>query len=153
MKLFDDLSKWLEMHNDLAYSLMRIFLGTALFIRGALLMSDPAAITQLAGADKLYWWYSYITIAHLVGGALLALGLLTRLAAMLQIPVLVGAVFFIHMQQGLLTVGQSLELAVLVLVLLIVYFLFGSGILALDRYIAKKKTGKDKIPEKSPMSA
>lgn len=142
MKLFSDILHWFETHNGLAYSLIRIFLGFALFIRAWILISDPAVTIELAGTDKLYWWYSYISIAHLIGGFLLILGLVTRLAALLQIPILVGAVFFVHFRQGLVTTGQSLELSVLVLILLIIYFLFGSGVLAVDKHIAKKKSGE-----------
>jgi uncharacterized membrane protein YphA (DoxX/SURF4 family) len=141
MKLFSDILHWFETHNGLAYSLIRIFLGIALFIRGWILISDPSAIIELGGTDKLYWWYSYISIAHLIGGFLLTLGLITRLATLLQIPILAAAVFYVHFRQGLVTSGQSLELSVLVLILLVIYFLFGSGVLAVDNYIAKKKSG------------
>jgi putative oxidoreductase len=54
----------------------------------------------------------YVMIAHLCGGALLAIGLLT----LLQIPVLAGAVF-------------------LVLFLLILLFIVGPGRLSMDYYI------------------
>ena len=140
MKIFNKIVEWFNSNHDLAYSLIRIILGVALFVRGLLLLSDPAAISELAGPYKLYWWYSYIAIIHIVAGFLLTFGLLTRIAALLQIPILVGAVFFIHMRQGLVAEGQSLELAALVLALLIVYFLFGSSSLSLDNYLAKRKS-------------
>ena len=139
MKKITNLINTLNNNLNVAYSLIRIYLGIALFIRGWILLADPSEITRLAGAQQVYWWYSYIIGAHLIGGFMLATGLLTRFAALLQIPVLAGAVFFIHLEQGLMTVGQSLELASLVLVLLIIYFVFGSGIFALDNYIAKYK--------------
>ena len=140
MKIFNKIVEWFNSNHDLAYSLIRIILGVVLFVRGLLLLSDPAAISELAGQYKLYWWYSYIAIIHIVAGFLLTFGLITRIAALLQIPILVGAVFFIHLWQGLMTEGQSLELAALVLVLLIVYFLFGSGSLSLDHYFAQRKS-------------
>lgn len=64
-------------------------------------------------------------IAHLCGGAFLAIGLLTRLSALLQIPVLAGAVFLIHWHEGLFSLGQSLEFSSLVLFLLILLFIDG----------------------------
>ncbi|MBL7996515.1 DoxX family protein [bacterium] len=140
MKRLDELKIWLEGHRDYAYSVMRIYLGIALFLRGLILLSDPSAITTLAGAQQVYMMYSYIIAGHLIGGFLLTIGFMTRLAALLQIPILVGAVFFIHLQQGLMTVGQSLELAALVLALLVIFFLFGSGIYALDNYVGAKKS-------------
>ena len=139
MKHFNKIIKWFNTNHEFAYSLIRIILGVALFVRGLILLSNPAAISELAGENKLYWWYSYITIIHIIAGLLLALGLITRIASLLQIPILVGAVFFIHMRQGLVTEGQSLELAALVLVLLIVYFLFSSSSLSLDNFLAKRK--------------
>jgi len=139
MKFFDETIKWLNANHDLAYSLIRIFLGAALFVRGLILLFDPAAISRLAGLNNLYWWFSYITIIHIVAGFLLTVGLLTRIAALLQIPILAGAVFFIHFGQGLMSGEQSLELSVLVLVLLILYFIFGSGAMSLDHFFAVRK--------------
>lgn len=139
MKKLTDAIQWLDTHQESAYSLIRIFLGTALFIRGWIFFSDPAAITELARAEKLYMWFSYVTIAHLVGGFLMAIGLQTRLAGLFQIPILVAAVFVVHADQGLMSVGQSMELAVLVLILLVIYALFGSGILSVDKYFVKKR--------------
>lgn len=138
MKFINELILWFNNNTNLAYALIRSFLGVALFIRGIILASDPAYITSLAGEDKIYWWYSYITVAHLIGGLSLAVGLLTRLGAFLQIPVLFGAVFLVHLKQGLLSVGQSLELSVLVLVLLLIYFAFGAGALSVDNSLKKK---------------
>jgi len=139
MNFFNNLINWLEENNNLAYSFIRIFLGTALLIRGWIMISDPGTIASLAGEDKTYWWFSYITISHLAGGIFLAIGFLTRFAALIQIPVLFGAVFLIHLKQGLLSVGQSLELSLLVLVLLLIHFVFGSGSLSVDNSLKKKK--------------
>ena len=139
MKIFNEIVEWLNTNHDLAYSIIRMFLGAALFVRGLILLSDPAAISELAGLNNLYWWFSYITIIHIIAGLLLTLGLLTRIAALLQIPILAGAVFFIHLDQGLMSGEQSLELSVLVLVLLVLYFIFGSGTLSLDHFFAGRK--------------
>ena len=139
MKIFNEILEWLNTNHDLAYSIIRIFLGAALFVRGIILLSNPAAISKLAGLNNLYWWFSYITIIHIVAGLLLSVGLLTRIAALLQIPILAGAVFFIHLHQGLMSGEQSLELSVLVLVLLILYFIFGSGTMSLDHFFVVRK--------------
>ena len=139
MKRINELLQTLEKNRETAYSIVRIYLGIALFVRGIILFADPAAITTLSGAHEMYMWHSYIVGAHLIGGLLLALGILTRIAALFQIPILLGAVFFIHIKQGLITGGQSLELAGLVLVLLFVYLLFGSGKYSIDKAISDKK--------------
>lgn len=133
------LFNWFEQHHNYAYSYLRIFVGGALFIRGILFISNPDKLTQLAGSEQFFWMYSYIAIVHLVGGLLLMIGLFTRLAALIQIPILLGAVFFVHLSKGFLASGQSLELSAMVLFLLVVFFLFGSGELSIDMKKIKTK--------------
>ncbi len=122
-----------------AYDIIRIFLGFALFIRGILLAVDPAKLTELAGSEQYFWVYSYVSIGHIVGGILVAIGFLTRLGAIVQLPILFGAVFVIHLKQGLLHSGQSLEISVLVLFLLIIIAFFGGNRMSLDRYWQSRK--------------
>lgn len=138
MNKISEINKWLDENRTYAYSFIRIFLGFALFVRGLVISFDPSVITQLTGADQWYWWYSYVIIIHIAGGFLMGIGFLTRLFALLQIPVLLGAILIFHLKEGLVRVEQSLELSTLVLVLLIIYFLFGSGVLSIDNYLAKK---------------
>ncbi|MCC6548973.1 MAG: DoxX family protein [Ignavibacteriaceae bacterium] len=142
MNQYKKITDWLSAHSDLAYPFIRIFLGVALLIRGVMLLINPEALTQLEGASQFYWSFSYVIILHIIGGIMLAIGLATRIAALLQIPVLFGAVFFIHLKQGLVVVEQSFELSVLVLVLLTVFFLFGGGGMSFDEVLARKKAGK-----------
>ena len=127
METFIKKIQWLDNNQNLAYSLIRVFLGLALVVRGWVFFADPGTVTDLAREESLYMWFSYVTLGHLFGGLFLMIGLQTRLAALIQVPILFGAVFIVHADQNLATVGQSLELSVMVLVLLIVYTLFGSG--------------------------
>ncbi len=130
-----------EPHEDYALDLIRIFLGIALFVRGYLFMSDQTLLQNfiaergfLVGGLVIH----YVILAHLYGGFIMALGLMTRIAALIQIPVLVGAVY-LHFTEGLLNQGQSLELSVLVLFLLCVIYVFGPGPLSLDYYFFRWK--------------
>jgi uncharacterized membrane protein YphA (DoxX/SURF4 family) len=115
---------------------MRVYLGIGLFVRGVLFISEPELL--LGYLQDLHSWFlpyavvHFVAVAHLCGGLMLASGLLTRLAAAIQIPILFGAVFLVHSSGGLLNPGQSLEFSGLVLALLIVYFVFGSGELSVD---------------------
>lgn len=127
----------------LGYDLMRVYLGIGLFVRGILFVSEPELL--LGYLQDMHGWFlpyalvHFVAVAHLCGGVALALGLLTRLAAALQIPILFGAVFLIHSSGGLLNPGQSLEFSGLVLALLIVYFVFGSGDLSVDRLLRESE--------------
>jgi putative oxidoreductase len=123
----------------LGYDLMRAYLGIGLFVRGVLFVSEPELL--LGYMQDIHSWFlpyalvHFVAVAHLCGGLMLATGLLTRLAAAIQIPILFGAVFLVHSSGGLLNPGQSLEFSGLVLALLIVYFVFGSGELSVDRLL------------------
>ncbi|MCF8244150.1 MAG: DoxX family protein [Saprospiraceae bacterium] len=141
MKQFDNFFSWFNRNQSIAYSLTRIFLGIALLARGLFLLNNPGALTQLIDENTLYMWFSYITIAHIAGGLSLILGLFTRFGSLIQIPILATAVFVVHAEKGLMMGGQSLELAALVLFLLVIYFLFGSGTFSLDQYFSQKKSG------------
>ncbi len=130
---------YFEQKKLLAYSLIRIFVGFSLFIRGLLLVIDPQALTKIAGSEQNFWLYAYVAVGHLIGGFLLGVGFYTRVAALFQIPILLGAVFMVHLKQGLLSSGQSLEISVLVLFLLLIFSLFGSDELSLDKFLKSRK--------------
>ena len=123
---------WQWAHNSLPTELIRIFLGVALFVRGILLWMDPSSIEQFLTETSMPGLLQYITFAHIIGGLLMVFGLFTRVAALIQIPVMTGAVFVVHLREGLVSPEQSLELAGLVLFLLLIVFAFGPGKLSMD---------------------
>lgn len=138
MRSFTGYLELAETNQKYAYALIRMFLGTALFIRGVILVSNPDKIFVLDMEAKMHMFYSYVTIMHLLGGFLMAVGLFTRVGAILQLPILFSAVFLIHGVSGLMVGGQSLELAALVLFLLLVYTVFGSGVFAVNNFLKLK---------------
>jgi uncharacterized membrane protein YphA (DoxX/SURF4 family) len=129
---------WTSTHRDVALDVLRVYLGLGLFIRGALVIDNPRLLgNYMSGVD---WFWPllvshYVAVAHLGGGLLLMFGLVTRIAAAMQVPALVGAVFIVHLREGLMAQSQSLELSVLVLFMLLVFTVFGAGRLSLDRYV------------------
>lgn len=120
----------LNNNQNIAYSIIRTFIGIALFVRGWILISNPDAIMKLVSDNRYHMWFSYVTIGHLIGGFFLAIGIFSRLGALLQIPILFGAVFIVR-EKSFMEESQSLELSVLVLFLLIVCFIYGSGVKSL----------------------
>ena len=130
---------WANSHREYWLDCIRIYLGLGLFARGLLLISNTSTgffeeLVQRSGESWLTHGVllHYVILAHFVGGLLLMIGFLTRLAALIQIPVLIGAVFFVHRSEGLLASTQSLEFSVLVLFLLVVFAVSGAGKLSLD---------------------
>lgn len=115
---------------------IRVYLGAGLFFRGLVLMLTDTGLQQFTGGAAASLMPSgialsgialYVTAAHLVGGALLVVGLYARLAALVQLPILAGAVLLVHWQDGLLSANQSLEFSALVLFLLALVAFFGGG--------------------------
>ncbi len=143
MRTLNELRAWIEAHRLLGYDLIRMYLGIALFVRGWLFVADSSRIMAFVEGQNLDWFLPmaavhYVALAHLAGGLMLAAGLLTRLAALAQVPILFVATFFLHLQEGLLSTSQSLELSALVLFLLVVYSLFGAGPYSLDARMLTK---------------
>jgi putative oxidoreductase len=126
MKRFYEILEKLNNNQNIAYSFIRTFIGLALFVRGWMLVSNPDAIMELVSDNNYHMWFSYVTMGHLIGGFFLAIGVFSRIASLLQIPILFGAVFIVH-EKSFMQSGQSLELAVLVMFLLVICLIFGSG--------------------------
>ena len=102
-------------------------------------MANPDSVIELGVSREYFIYVSLIGIVHLVGGALLFLGFFSRIGALVQLPILFSAVFFVHEHTQLMMGGQSLELAILVLFLLCIYLIFGSGPLTIRDFISKRK--------------
>jgi putative oxidoreductase len=139
METVKRLQKSLNSKVTLGYALIRIFLGIALLVRGWMIVTRPSAILDLGVEQQDFMWVALVGIAHLLGGILLTIGFLTRLGALMQIPILFSATFFVYAHTKLMMGGQSFELASLVLFLLIVYFIYGSGPLSVREYLERKK--------------
>ncbi len=128
-------------HN--VFDLLRMFLGVALFIRGVVFIADASSFMTLVGGDSTGFLRSailihYVALAHVFGGFMLAAGLLTRVAALVQIPVLAGAVAVSLGQGGLIAGTQGLEISALTLFLLILVLLYGSGTWSADHYLLRR---------------
>jgi putative oxidoreductase len=132
-------------HPDVLVDLVRIYLGVALFFKGIFFMSHREYLIQLMN-DAGSWWFApaalahYIVPAHLVGGIMLAFGLLTRVAALVQLPILIGALLYLHLPRLMVMnveARQNFELSTLVLFLTVIVLLHGSGRFSLDHAIEK----------------
>lgn len=75
---------------------------------------------------------NYIAFAHILGGALLILGVLTRFACLIQIPILIGALMFVS--SDLYKPFSALILPIFVLLLLILFLVVGNGKLQLLKF-------------------
>lgn len=130
--------RWLDEHSDLFADLIRIYLGVGLFFKGWYIMQHQSQLLALMNGpgNSSFWLMAaahYVIPAHFVGGVLLMLGLLTRPAAIAQIPPLVAAIFYAFLPGiASLEMRQSFEFTTLVLFLLTLFAFFGEGRLAVQ---------------------
>jgi uncharacterized membrane protein YphA (DoxX/SURF4 family) len=143
----NEMRSWIKSHADLVIDAMRIYLGVGLFFKGIYFMQHRDEMARLMDQLGNLWFVPlaiehYVAPMHIVGGALLAAGLLTRVAALSQIPTMLGAVLYVHLPKALyFEPRQSLEFSVLVLFLLCLIFVYGAGRFSVDYVL----TGKKKI--------
>ena len=151
MERVERITQWIDVHRDQALDVIRIYLGVALFAKGVAFighMMDLSEEVRLAVGFMPTIVSHYVVAAHLAGGLLMAVGLVTRLAAAVQVPVLAGAILFVHAKQGLFTDAMTLELSLLVLFLLLVYTVVGARHFSVDAYLARSARASE--PDRAP---
>src|SRR5512147_1578388 len=133
MNLLQRLEYWGDRHHPKWMDIIRIALGIFLCYRGIDFINHMSELVSLMyNRDSTTPFFfilagHYTAGAHILGGILLALGLMTRLACLIQIPVLLGAVFFVSTNKEMLASYSDLFLTVLVLLLLIYFLIAGNG--------------------------
>jgi putative oxidoreductase len=75
----------------------------------------------------------YLILAHGVGGIFLVLGIFTRWAALANVPVMLGALVFVHAKNGFWAHQNGYEYVLVLLVASVAVALIGGGALALKR--------------------
>lgn len=133
LKQIDD---WSIRHHPQWLILPRVALGIALFIKGVEFIRNNSLLPQLIEKTSLTgvsgFLSAFIPWAHLFGGVMIVVGLFTRLAAALQIPILLGAVFFVNAKSGIFAVNSDLLFSLIILFLLIFFLIEGGGTFSLD---------------------
>lgn len=145
MNLAHRIELWGDRHHPKWLDILRIVLGIFLCYMGFEILQNMNLILNSMGnrfsfgAFGLSLLSHYIVFAHFMGGFLLTLGLLTRFACLIQIPVLVGAVVLINSTASLFRPFSELWLALLVLLLLVCFLVVGSGPWSLDAYFERER--------------
>ena len=133
--------RWNLTHPSFLLLFIRIVLGMILLAKGIFFISNAQHLKELIlesrFAPGVGFFAAYTTFAHLFGGVFIIIGLLTRLAVILQIPVLLGALFFILPEQGLNDGGSDLILSLIVFIFLLIILFKGSGTISMDDYLKK----------------
>jgi putative oxidoreductase len=142
MNMLQRVEHWGDTHHPNWLSVVRILLGVFLVYVGIRFVQDRDALISMIKQNPAMATLSvllghYVVFAHIVGGLFIAMGLLTRVSALVNIPVLLGAVFFVHSPTGLFTLYPIMGISLLVLFLLIFFLVEGSGRISVDDYMRR----------------
>jgi uncharacterized membrane protein YphA (DoxX/SURF4 family) len=146
MSTIQQIKTWSATHHPRWLVFIRIALGLFLFAKGINFMHDTELLERVIyGGQSLqenttHFLPILICWANLLTGFFLMIGLATRLVALIQVPILIGAIIFITAQKGGYMPQSELWLAILTLLLVIFFFIEGSGPVSLDAYFKKNRS-------------
>ena len=125
--------------------IVRIVLGVCLIYKGIDFIQHrdqlDAVFAGTKTIKKFVWVMAFLPWVHIIGGIMILIGLFTRFMALIQIPIVLGAVVFVNIRdsvgEGVKQGESELPFSFLILVLVIVFFIEGGGYMSLDNYIRK----------------
>src|ERR1700730_12923817 len=134
---------WGDRHHPKFLDLVRMALGIFLLLKGFAFMENSTYLKEIIEDQNAVYISSgvlmaivyYVTFAHMVGGILITLGTLTRFAAIIQIPIVLAAVFL----TGFFTspINAMVWPSIIALILLVLFTIIGSGPLSLDNFLSE----------------
>lgn len=146
MTVIQKIEHWGDIHHAKWLDVIRIVLGVLIFSKGIAIVSNTAALQDLLLQNNTFDFSGMmgslalhiVGFVHLVGGILITIGLVTRFAAVIQIPILICAVFFVNLTRGFSILNSELWLSILVLLLLVLFWVVGSGPYSVDQAMKKR---------------
>lgn len=147
MNKIQQLEKWGDTHHPKYLDIIRIILGIFLAWRGIEFLMNMATINDLLNSRFSFGNFAimllghYIVFAHLIGGILLTLGVFTRFGSLIQIPIMIGAIIFVHSQE-IFNPYSGMFLSILVLLLLVYFMVAGNGPWAIKFFDKSEDTNK-----------
>lgn len=147
MNLVQEIEHWGDDYHSKVTDIIRIGLGLFIITKGVLVINSHDAVYNLLYNNNTFAFSGlllaavihYVVFAHIVGGIFLTIGLLTRFTAVIQIPIVIGAIFFVNVAKGFTVFNSELWLSILVLFLLVMFWIIGSGPLSVDHNLRKSK--------------
>lgn len=138
MSVINKIEDWGNSHRPGFFDLFRVILGIFITYKGFNFLGnlDTLELT-IQGTNMSFLSVilaHYVVFAHVLGGPLIVVGLLTRIMCAIQLPILAGAIILVNFPKGFLSVGNhmELEISILVLVGLVVFMIFGAGKYSID---------------------
>jgi len=138
------IENWADHHHPKWIDFLRILLGLVLLLKGIAFVINREQVMinmELSNIDVFSFLVTsqYVLVFYIAGGLLIAAGLLTRIIALFQIPVIIATIIFIDYHQGLFALNSDLIYSILILGLLIFFLIYGSGKFSVDYMLSKSK--------------
>ncbi len=135
---------WADKHHPKWIDYLRVLLGIILILKGLTLIINREQVIlnmEMSSIDVFSFLVTsqYVLVFYIAGGLLVAIGLLTRVMVLFQIPILIATIIFIDYHKGLFALNSELIYSVLVLGLLIFYLIYGSGKFSVDFLLSKTR--------------
>ena len=133
MKTITKWNRWANAHTNFFTNALRVLFGAFLFFKGVMFLEQTEYLYNIfktvSGRGTYFILVHYVAIAHIGGGLFIMLGLITRLASLLQIPILVGAVTINFI--GVMHAGNLVQ-SVIAFFICIFFLFYGSGRHSID---------------------
>jgi putative oxidoreductase len=133
MNLLERLEYWGDRHHPRWMDIVRIALGIFLCYKAVDFLNNMSDLISLMSSQTSFAFFvyvlagHYVVFAHLLGGVFLVFGVLTRFACLIQIPVMLGALFFVQSNHDMLRPYSEIGITLLVLLLLVYFLIAGNG--------------------------
>lgn len=137
--------------NTAGLALLRVLLGAGLTAAGAWFVTDIETFSQVVPGQRFplgaFVLAHAIVVAHLAGGIMIGLGFLTRVAAAVQLPILLGALVF--GEAAATALHMPLPHAVFVAALAALVLVLGPGRISID-HVMRLPSEADAVPRPLP---
>lgn len=141
MYLLEQLDAWSVRHHPKWLDSLRIVLGSLLIWKGIYFISHSHNVIEIIQSTEFEFYA--MSAAHIAIGAtilcgfMILFGLLTRAAVIIELPVLIAAVALTGYTQGYFPANNDFELAIIMILMLVFFFIEGSGTFSLDEYLKR----------------
>ncbi|MCQ6957032.1 DoxX family protein [Mucilaginibacter aquariorum] len=145
MNIINKVENWGDVHHPKILDLIRVLLGAALISKAWIMLEKFPYIKDLlitetrmeVSASAIALILNCAIYSYFIGGALILLGLQTRAAALIGMPVTVASIFFVNILAPFM--NAEISIVALQIALLFQFVIIGSGPLSLDRFTDSMK--------------
>lgn len=138
MSIVTNVERWGDSHRPGFLDFFRVILGAYITYKGMYFTTHIDTLVSTTSGLNIHFAgmtiAHYVVFAHMLGGPMILLGIFTRFSSVVQLPILIGAVFLVNYPKGFLSLGQHMELwtSIITLVGLVVFVIFGAGKFSID---------------------